>query len=129
MVKELPHKNKIIIAIVIIAIGIIKEKNFSSQPFVYEYKMVNDYSKNNFEKTKIQETKAFKPFKITLSTGKIQTTTKCYQLQEHEQNIRRLGIIQENGTHDGQQAYNHLEFEDKAEETTALISYWTNLIT
>ena len=57
-----------------------KEKKLSYQPFIYEYYMEN-YSKNNF---KIED---FKSFKNTLSA-------KYYQLQEHEQNIRRLGIIQ-----------------------------------
>ena len=57
--------------------------------------MVN-YSKNNF---KIED---FKSFKNTLSA-------KYYRLQEHEQNIRRLGIIQENEMYDKQQAYKHLK--------------------
>ena len=83
---------------------IYKEKKLSPQPFADKYRVVDNYSKNNFQKTETQdaEGKVAGPFKITLSS-------KYYQLQEHEQNIRRLGIIQENGMYDRQQAYKHLK--------------------
>ena len=56
---------------------IYKEKNLSTQPFTHEYGMVDDYSKNNFKKTKTQDSKiSVGSFKITLPTGKIHTTTK-----------------------------------------------------
>ena len=68
---------------------IYKEKKLYSQPFTHEYGMVDDYSKNNFKKTKTQDSKiSVGSFKITLPTGKMHTTTKYYQLQEHQQNIK-----------------------------------------
>ena len=57
---------------------------------------MENYSKSNF---KFED---FNSFRNTLSA-------KYYRLQEHEQNIRRLGIIQENGMYDKQQAYKHLK--------------------
>ena len=58
-----------------------KEEKLPPQPFAYEYGVVDDYSKNNFQKTETQdaEGKVAGSFKIALPDGRIQTTTKHYQ--------------------------------------------------
>merc|ERR1712106_62609 len=47
------------------------------QPFAYQYGVVDDYSKNNFQKTETQdaEGKVAGSFTIALPDGRIQTTT------------------------------------------------------
>merc|ERR1712109_228667 len=54
-----------------------KEEKLPPQPFAYEYGVVDDYSKNNFQKTETQdaEGKVAGSFKIALPDGRIQTTT------------------------------------------------------
>ena len=54
-----------------------KEEKLAPQPFAYQYGVVDDYSKNNFQKTETQdaEGKVAGSYTIALPDGRIQTTT------------------------------------------------------
>ena len=60
-----------------------KEKKPFSQPFADEYKVVDNYSKNNFQKTETQdaEGKVAGSFKIDLPNSRIHTATKQVTLK------------------------------------------------
>ena len=69
--------------------------------------------KNNNEKHMILEMQD----EINMLRNEIRKITSKKK-RRNEKFRRRLGIIQENEMYDRQQAYNHLEFEDEAGETS-----------
>merc|ERR1711935_1101112 len=54
-----------------------KEEKLAPQPYAYEYRVADDYSKANFKKAETQdaEGKVAGSFTIALPDGRIQTTT------------------------------------------------------